>query len=87
MTGIRGDLVMLGALARQPGWLSKLPDEKRELIVRRLTGLLADEKTSPRVLVSAARVLIAFERSDIERAKLSLSMEVEDDGDDDEAAP
>lgn len=84
---IRGDLVMLGALARQPGWLSKLPDEKRELIVQRLTGLMADEKTSPRVLVSAARVLIAFERADIERAKLSLSMEVEDDDEDQDPTP
>lgn len=77
----RGDVRILLKLVRQPGWFTDVPDGIRKAVVSRLVGILNKEDANPRAIIGVSKVLVALERADIERAKLSLSIEVTDDED------
>jgi hypothetical protein len=87
MTNERGDLRILLKLVRQPGWFSELPDNIRKSVVGKLVAVLNKPDARSREIIGVSKVLCALERADIERAKLSLSMEVEEDEEEDPTTP
>jgi hypothetical protein len=82
--GIRGSARMIAALSKQPAWVESMTPEMREMVVKKLhAGLhVAD---SAREVASIAKALAGLERNDIERTRLLIDHEQQEDGEQDAA--
>jgi len=75
---------MIAALSKQPAWIESMTPEMREMVIQKLqAGLhVAD---SAREVASIAKALAGLERNDIERTRLLIDHEGQQDGGLDEA--